>query len=342
VDVVEVAPAKAPGLRRTVVLSLGPNSTTDLPMPQDLRPGDRLRIYVELELTTDYESSADKGLIGNPYSYAPLVQAVLLLAADERATAEEPGRAHSIQKTPVIPCSHERHHQVITFAAAEYTVPETGVPWSRPVFVNVALSAAHPSAKPGDVVLVGENEPEPRVDQDTGGIRVIRLRPGDQPEVPAKREQRLRRRAGVPVTKRATVIFSKKLEGLAKDEQLFVHGRLLTDGKRTGFTTRISTELLLADDHTQTDPGQEAKQIATWSGHLSKQNGFNCLPKAGPQRSEKFGVLRVRRDATKVLHVNLIATSAAPFQTPPETGDDFPVEEGSFLDVVRYSAELIG
>lgn len=342
---IPIARAQKPGGGRTVVLSLGPDSKTDLPLPQTLEPGDLLRIYVELELTTDYETKV-AGSMGTPYGYAPWVEAVVLLAADGSATAHDPGRAHSIRKTKPVQISHDRHHQVLVVAEAEYEVPRTGLPWSGSVFINVALSAAHPKAAPGNVLLIGENEPDapPRVDQDTGGIRAVRLSPGAQPAIPAKRERRLRRRAGVPVAKKKTVILSKKLDGLKRGEQLLVHGRLLTDAKHTGYKTRISTRMVLVDDKSEVEPAErgEAKAIASWNGHLSKENGFNCLPGEGPQPTQKYGVLRVRRDAGQPLFVNLIATSAAPGRTPPETGDDFPVETDSFLDVFRYPADLDG
>jgi hypothetical protein len=339
IDVIPIVAAESPGRSRDVVMSFAPDSDTDLPLPQDLRRGDVLRIYVELQVTTDYETK-NPGSMGTPYSYAPFIQAVLLLAADREATDHEDGRAHSIKKTDVLECTHEHHHQVITIAEAEYTVPETGVPWSGPVFVNLALSAVHPSAASKNVLLIGENEPTPTVDQDTGGIRVVRLRPGDQPEVAAFREA-LRGTAGVPVAKRPTVILSKKLENLAKGEQLFVRGRLTTNARSTGYPTRITTELLLTDHPADTDPGAESKRVGTWNGHISKPNGFNCLPGEGPRRSEKFGVLEVRQDA-KELYVNLVATSARPFQMPHETGDDLRVEEGSFIEVTRYPPRLRG
>jgi hypothetical protein len=338
-DVIPIARAQGPGRPREVVMSLGPDSTTDLPLPQSPRPGDLLRIYVELQVTTDYETK-NPGSMGTPYTYAPRIQAVLLLAADRDATAHEEGRAHSIVKTDVIECTHKHHHEVVTIAKGEYRVPETGIPWPGSVFVNVALSAAHPDAAQRDVLLIGENEPTPVVDQDTGGIRVIRLRPGDQPEVAAVRETR-RRTAGVPVAKRSTVVVSKRLENLVKGEQLFVRGRLITDARHTGYPTRISTELLLADQAGDTDPGAESKRVASWNGHISKPNGFNCLPGEGPRRSEKFGVLEVREDA-KELCVNLVATSSRPFQMPHETADDLPVEEGSFIEVTRYPPQLRG
>jgi hypothetical protein len=290
-------------------------------------------------VTTDYETK-NPGSMGTPYTYAPRIQAVLLLAADLDATAHQEGRAHSIKKTDVLECTHEHHHEVITIKG-EYRVPETGVPWQGPRHINVALSAAHPSAARGNVLLIGENEPTPTVDQDTGGIRVLRLRPGDQPEVAAVHETRLRA-VGVPVAKRSTVILSRKFEGLVRGEQLFVHGRLITDARHTGYPTRVSTELVLADQRKDTDPDEEAKRVATWNGHISKPNGFNCLPDEGLRRSAKFGMLEVQHDATKDLYVNLVAVSSRPFTLPHETGDDLPVEEGSFLEVTRYPPQLRG
>jgi hypothetical protein len=340
VDRVKIARAARPGQGRVVVLSLGPGTKTDLPPPTDLQPEDLLRIFVELEVTTDYEKKV-KGSIGTPYSYAPRLEAVLLLASDGKATAHEPGRAHSIAKVPAIELSHKRHHELITIAA-EYQVPASGPQFTGAPFVNVGLSAAHRDAKSGNVVLVGENEEDPIVGQDTAGIRLLRLRPGDQPAVASIREQRLRRKAGVPVTRTPTVIYSRELKGLTRGEQLFVHGRVITDARRTGYPTRITTRMFVADGPRQAAPGGHAKDVATWGGHLSKPNGCNCLPGRGAQRTEKFGVLRMRRDATHPLFVNLVAVSTAPFETPRETGDDLPVESGSFVDIVRYPSALEG
>ena len=82
---------KARGRQKRVVLSFGPESPTDSPLP-DLRPGDRLLAFAELEVTTDAEDRNHPGRIGN-YSYAPRVDASLLLAADSNRTEERPGKA---------------------------------------------------------------------------------------------------------------------------------------------------------------------------------------------------------------------------------------------------------
>lgn len=325
-----------------VVLSLGAGSNTDSPMP-DLRAGDLLRVYVELEVTTDAPYQDHPGRIGKrAYDFAPRLDARLLLAADRKAAAPQRGRAVPLGRWTG-ECSHAHHHRVIVLAEA-YRVPAAGVEWPGASCVNVTLGAAHPKASGSgeNVVLVGENEKVPKVDQDTGGIRVVRLRPADQAAIDPVRETKLRRKAGVPVAKRPTVMLSRKLTGVQKGEQLFVHGRLITDAGRLGYKTRITTRLFLADDPKQVEPAGHAQRIASWKGHLSKPNGFNCLSDEGPRRSEKFGVLRARESARQPVYVNLVAVSAAPDRDPPETGDDLPVERGSFLEVVRYPAELGG
>ncbi len=55
-----------------------------MPLPE-LRGGDRLLAFAELELTTDAEDPNHPGLIGNAYSYSPTVEATMLLAADPGA-----------------------------------------------------------------------------------------------------------------------------------------------------------------------------------------------------------------------------------------------------------------
>jgi hypothetical protein len=229
---------------------------------------------------------------------------------------------------------------VIVFAGAELEVPRDGLPWRGDSRINVALIAHHPRAGGNDLLLVGQNyRDERKVGTDMAGIRAVRVRPGKPPAIRPEREERLRAK-GVPVEKGPTVILSKRLDDLAEGEQLFVHGRLVTDAKPLGYHARITTRLFLADDPDDVEPAGHAEEIASWKGHLSKPNGFNCLKDEGPQRSEKFGVLRVRKPAKRPLHVNLVAASGAPFDDP-RPDDRLPVDAG-FVEVVRYPPDWRG
>jgi hypothetical protein len=299
------------GKGRRVVLSFGPGSETDLPLPE-IAAGDRLEVLAELELTTDAPTANHPGRIGNVYDYSPNVEATLLLAADPDAARVKPGRAIALAKPWVDAVSHERHHAVVTFGDGKLAVPRAGLPWRGPSFVNVVVSASHARARQGDLLLVGQNEKTPTVVQDMAGIRIVRYRPATAKAPPAQSDS-VCLCAGVPIAKQPTVVFSHELAGLAQGERLLVKARLVTDAAGLGGAARISTRLFLATDPAQLESDGSAKEFATWKGHLSKFTGFNCIPGEGPRTSRKYGVARIRRAPGRSLFVNLVAVSAAPF-----------------------------
>jgi hypothetical protein len=337
-DRVRIVRAAEPGKPRTVALALGAATDSDLPMP-DLEPGDRLRVFAELELTTDAPDPNHPGLIGHAYSYAPELEARLLLADDSERTEPEEGKAIGLGDQWRGRCSHERHHQLIRFADVSFDVPARGLPWSGPSWIVLTVAASHPEADPKDVVLVGENEKEPVVDQDVSGIRVVRYRPGPGEDKERHRQEELRRHS-VPVAKEQVVVLSQKLEGLAIGDQLLVRGRLVTNAKSLGYPARISTGMFVASEPNDLEPKGHAQEVSTWKGHLSKENGCNCLPDEGATASEKFGVFRIEKDPGEhPVFVNLTATSSAPFNDPTVNNDHLPIE-GGFLEVVRFPAVL--
>lgn len=334
-ELVETIPIDTAAGARRVVLSLGPQTKTDSPLP-DLAPGDRLLAFAELELTTDADDPKHPGRIGNAYSYSPNVEATLLLAADPDAAAAELGRALELARAPWRQAvSHQRHHAVVTFGDAELRIPGKGLPWGGPAYVNLAVGASHPDAKPGDALLVGQNEKTPTVVQDMAGIRVVRFRPGDAAE-PAPEREAACRCSGVPVAKTETVVLSHELADLAAGERLLVRGRLITDAAGLGKPARISTRLFIADSPDQTEPGGAAAGAVTWKGHLSKFTGFNCIPGEGAQASNKYGVATVRSAPGRSLYVNLVAVSGAPFGGL-SSSEQLRIDTAqSSLDVTRF------
>lgn len=337
-DRVPIARAAEPDKPRTVVLALGAATDTELPMP-DLAPGDRLRVFAEVELTTDAPTASHPGLIGNAYSYAPRLEARLLLAKDKERTEPAEGKAIGLGDLWRGDCSHERHHQLVRFDDIRFDVPERGLPWQGPSWILLTVAAAHPDADKNDVILVGENEKEPVVDQDVSGIRVVRYRPGPGRDDDHERHDTLRRDT-VPVAKKQVVVLSKKLDRAAQGDQFLVRARLVANSKPLGYAARFSTRMFVASDPDDTEPKGHAQDVTSWKGHLSKENGSNCLPGDGPRAAEKFGVFRMAKDpGTKPLFINLVACSSAPFREPSVNNDNLPLE-GGFLDIVRYPTEL--
>jgi hypothetical protein len=334
VDRVRIVRSRRPRGERTVVLALGPDSKTDLPLPA-VKPGDRLRIFVELEVTTDYQRRV-AGSIGNPYRYAPEIEATLLLAADARASEPEAGRARAVGPVWRGACSHRKHHRLIYFADVGYTVPNGGLGWHEETYVNVTLRAADAKARSGQFLLVGQNQQQPVVGQDMGGIRVVQLRPRTQPKPKPVQTTSLRVR-GVPTNERKVVAYSRRLAGLTAGEQLLVRGRVVASAARLGYPARLTTRLFVAEREAQVEPGGSAQTLISWNGHLSKPNGSNCLPEEGRQTFLKFGVARVLKSTTKPLYVNLVAVSGDP-TGQARSGDRLPLLSGGYLEVTRYPA----
>jgi hypothetical protein len=310
-----------------VALSFGPRTKTDSPLP-DLRPGDRLLAFAELELTTDAEDPNHPGRIGNAYSYSPEVEARFVLAPSGRS-------AEGIELAPAWRqrLTHQRHHGVVGFADAELVVPD-----GAGTHLNVVVGASHARARDGDVLLVGQNEKVPKVVQDMAGIRVVRFRPGDVPE-PAPERASGCLCGGVPIAKQQTVVLSHEVAGLGEGEQLLVRARLVTDAAGLPAPARISTRLFFADSPAQTEPGGAASASVTWRGHLSKLTGFNCVPGEGPQTSSKYGVAAVRQAPGRSLYVNMVAVSAAPFGAIAP-GAELAIDTASSeLAITRFRAD---
>jgi hypothetical protein len=305
----------------TVVLSLGPETKTETPLP-DLAPGDRLLALAELELTTDADDPNHPGLVGNAYSYAPNVTARLVL--DDIELSKSPW-------TQAV--THQRHHAVVTFGDGEARIPDG---WKGAGHVNLVVDVSHPDAQPGDVILVGQNEKTPTVVQDMAGIRVVRFRPGDARE-PAPETQSSCLCSSLPIAKQETVVLSHELADPQAGERLLVRGALVTNADGLAAPARISTRMFIAEGPDQTEPGGAAAADVTWKGHLSKFTGFNCVPGEGAQTSRKYGVAAVRQAPGRSLYVNLVAVSAAPFGGNAPT-DELPVDTGaSWLRVTRFS-----
>jgi hypothetical protein len=106
-------------------MSLGPTGRSPSRTP-DVAPGDRVQVTAEAEVTTDCERR-NPACVGNPSTYARMVQARLLLA-ESRSEAEAKGRAKLIKELRPRPVSHKQHHQVIVFTDAELRVREQDLP----------------------------------------------------------------------------------------------------------------------------------------------------------------------------------------------------------------------
>jgi hypothetical protein len=342
-ELVPTAPiAPEPGQRRVVAMRLGPHPpgggghTRILSLP-DLMPGDRLDVTAEIEVTTDATKRRDA--VGTPYEYDPVVYARLLLSADPEAT-QLGDRALPLCETSSERVTHREHHRVIVFERAGILIPDAGLPWAAPSHVSLVLSAHHPSARDGDLLLLGENDPDGTVVGDRGRIQAIRLRPADQAP-PSTVSEATALTEAIPVRKgERTVVYSLGLDDLEEGEQLVVQATMTTSAAQLGYPTRVSSRLFLATDPTQEEPGGEAAAVAALRGKVTERNGFNCLPEHGQCTTRKVGIAALRKTTQGRLFVNLVAVCADPFGGAVH-GDALGVTGGG-IEVARYPADRRG
>jgi hypothetical protein len=323
---------------RCVVMSLpsGGRSFSALP---DLKADDRLTALAELEVTTDWPH-AGPGCVAKPYTFAPTVEAQLLLAASPKAV--EPGAdALAIGKPASQQVTQGRHHHVFVFPNATLKIPSGGLHWPGRRYLNLVVSAHNPGATTGQFLLVGQNQPDGTVEQNQGRLNVVRFRPATPPAATVtKTAHRLARK--VPVQKgHRTIVYSLALSNLKEDEQLVISAQLPSSAQGLGYPARISTELVLASDPTESKSGRGMKTLASLRGEITKFNGFNCLPSAGSCLTEKVGVLRILRSTRRDVFVNLVAVSASPTHQEG-AGDALQVLPGGYVQAQRYGPKLLG
>jgi len=325
-----------------VVMSLRQGGAAHASLP-DLRPGDRLLVSAELEVTTDcprQQSDCAK----KPYGFDPEVEVALLLTNGAGEAVPAAGSAISLGQPVRRTVTHHRHHDVFVFDNAEFVVPGSGLPWNGPSFINATIASWHPQAKQDQVLIIGQNNPGGRPSGDMGGISVARFRPGTETFPNPLRVQKrqittLRVITGQP---QKGIVYSQRLPNLKAREQLRVRAGLKTSSAHLGYPVRTTVEVLLSTDPAGTDPGGEAKRVCPESPQISRGNGKNTLPGDNPMSSLKTGVMRIVKDARDPLYVNVMLTDGDP-EHKAGPGDALSIlPAGGFLAVTRYSAAMAG
>lgn len=339
-----------PAQKRFTVITFGPGRDVDTSLP-DLKAGDRLEICAELEVTTDLtpRQARDNPTVkpaGVTYDYAPEVVAQLLLARGPEVVTASRGQGVALGGAQRMKLSHEQHHGVFVFDGAGdgsiFKLPAAGLSWDTASYVNLVLSASHPAAKSGNVLLVGQNEPDGSVEGDMGAICAIRYRPAKQTP-PAPIIETHNRVTSLPLQGEVKrVVYSLALKELQANEQLRVRVDLDTSARSIGYPARLKTRVFLADSPAQLDPDgrAHANEVASSKGQITKGNGFNCLPGSASVRYSKVGVLRMVANAKRPLYLNVVAVAGDPEKRGRP--DSVTVLPTGRVSVTRYSPAALG
>jgi hypothetical protein len=335
----------------------GQGATVVMSLPLDrfgLTFGDRLDANSEVQVTTDCQLEAPR-CVGEPYTYNPTVESQLILAPDPAVTGGEGTTPVSSQSSRT--CTHTQHHCVLVFPGSPIDVSSAAPPacLASACHLNLVLSAYSASAKPGDKLIVGEDEPDGTTVQDKGRVNGIRLRPvvsGPEPAGAVTTSFSGRRVSSVPIRDKLadgkSVVFSQRLDKLSKHEQLSVAANMTTDISHLRNNDRIlvNSRLILASRSDATNPSDLVKRVAEYNGEIADANGFNCTHLDTPCLTQKVGVAHLLEDARSAsgsrvpLYVNVVVGSTAAGGRVPE-GAKLKVTGGT-LKVVRYPASRYG
>ena len=340
----------APGVGRRVVMSLPASALGRLAF------GDRLLSSSELEVTTDCLAKEAR-CVGTPYDYDPTVSAQLILAPSASATGGPDTTALSgIKRQPCLQrLPNREHHCTLAFMWPALNLA-TPLPTCFPAscYVNLVADAYSPQAQPGNVLLVGEDEPDGSIGQGKGRVNAIRIRPnapGPAPQgrvtgavtrAPAASQLEIGRQSDL----NETVVFSRELPHLQQGDQLAVWAKLRTDISQLPYNVLVHSKLIVTGRPDATRVTHLAKQVVDMNGELTEGNGFNCTAATTPCTTTKAGVGSMVADARDrtgqpvPLYVNLVTGTMAK-RASASPGDAATVLDG-WLRVRRYPASRHG
>jgi hypothetical protein len=339
-----------PGVAPQVVMSLPAAELGQLEL------GDRLRTSAELEVTTDCLVQEPR-CVGNPYDYNPTLSAQLVLAPDS-VTTGGPSTVpiSAVQRHTCGQALPDREHHCTMAFMWPFLDVAAPVPPCLPAscHVNLVASASSPEAQPGEVLIVGEDEPDGTTRQDKGRVNVVRLRP-DAPAAESKARTRSylkrtpvvhRLQVGDDTDRNHTVVYSQKLRRLKRGDQLAVWAQVDADISSLPYNVLLKSRLIITGRRPAATVTRRAKRITSLDGEITEANGFNCTHATRFCRTRKVGVTSMLATATTregrpaPLFVNLVVGTMAK-RASAAPGDAVEVLRGS-LRMTRYPASHRG
>ncbi len=342
-ELVDTVPiTRRSGGEKRVVVSMPPR---ELP---SLARGDRLQMSAELQVTPDCRAQGPHCVAG-PYRYTPVATSRLILTDGRRVTGGRDAVAISSRERTRCPHSYDDfvHHCRIVFRRESLDIGGRGLP-CRPgdCRVNFVLGAHSRRAGRGDRLIIGANGATGQVVQDKARLNAVRFSPGNQSSPPTlTTKRRIRKR--VSLQEERTVVLSKRLPALRRNEQLSVSSRVGVDVSHLTYDARVSVRLLLASEPRAATTSRRVEREASLKGDITELSGSNCTQRRARCRYPGAGVLTIRRDAFDrpgergARYVNLVIVANPKF-ADPRAGDRLRVLRRSSLGVVRFPAELRG
>jgi hypothetical protein len=333
------------GAKARVAISLGPRR-----MPT-LRQGDRLRAVGEVQVTNTCVMPEPR-CIGRRYAFDPRVSAWLVVGRSSRAIA---GRsAKRISKRESVECGQRRpnrnHHCVLVISDGGMTVRSARRLPCRPArcYLNLVVSAHHPSARHGNKLVIGADTPNGGVRQGKGRVSALLIPAGFHPRTrKAVSKHRVHRKIPMDRSGRGwTSVYSVKLSNLRAGDVITARARQILDIGHLGNAVFDSSQIILAQGRRRVRSGRIAKRSGRPPA-FTAANGFNCTqgPSAyrTPCASRKVGQITIERRPVNrhgrpvPLFVNVISRGFLK-TAQPKRGLSAHVRRGGSLRVERFRA----
>jgi hypothetical protein len=285
----------------------------------DLRQDDRLWALGEVQVTNTCVL-AEERCIGRQYSFDPRVTAWLVIARSARA-AEGPSTKR-ISKRESVECGQQRpnrnHHCVLTLPNGGMTVRSPERLPCRPsrCRINLVVSAYHPSAMPGNRLVIGADTPSGGIRKGMGRVSALVFPTGLHPRTQRTvSTRRVHRTVQMDRSGGWTSVYSVKLPHPKTGDVIVARARQILDVSHLGNAVFDSSQIILAQDRQKVRPGPVARRSGTPRA-FTESNGFNCTqgPSAyqTPCLSRKAGLITIERTPVDgqgrevPLYVNLI------------------------------------
>ncbi len=301
---------------RSVVFTIGPHR---LPDP---RAGSTLEASGEVTLTTTCVDSSER-CIGRPYGYSPEVGMRIVLTGRKGATGGR--RAVAVSRRIHAVCSQHRpnrnHHCPLVVEHSKLRIPKVTKLPCKPsrCRLNMVVDASDRKARHGNVVVVGADRPDGRIDQRKGRLNAALFGRGADRGRSRRSDDPVH--SSIPLGSEGSggqqVVFSLKVNHLRRGDALLARARQLTDIGRYPFSAFVADQLIVATSRHATTPHGIARRAISYHGTLDAVNGFNCTQGRSdwqtPCLSRKVGLGRVQRDVTNKhgrdvpLFVNLVS-----------------------------------
>jgi hypothetical protein len=343
-ELVKTVPIHRQAKHGKVVLSLGSGS---LPA---LAAGDTLRASAMLQVSTTC-ATPDPRCIGVRYDYSPNFSAQLVLGDGAGAT-------HGAGVVAVTPrfqmgCGQKRpnrnHHCVLALPGTPMTIPG---PDQLPCLtsgcsLNLVVDAYNTNAKTGNVLVIGNDQPDGTVKGGRSRVNAIVIPPG-QGASPTSAVTTTPATASIPIGQQrsgfSSVVFSARLDGLAAGDVLDVNSLQRTDISSFNLPMFVGSKVVVA---AAPNGVMGQKKYSSEEGQVTPQNGFNCTlgpsPFQTPCSSYETGVVTITQTPVtnaglpKPLYVNVLSRSF-PKVAQAAHARSVAVQAGGYLSVVRYPA----